>query len=227
MTTPDGRIGITSAFAAIPDEIAIRYLNQYFGKDEWAGQEFTGAHFETLGTPEPEKVTGDDLVAVACLSIHVPVRAAMGVLDKQQEKISAHLGGIPHGVALEDVPFGKHDEYFGDGSSAHSMWRLLRGHHGVGATTASKIMARKRAALIPIYDSVVGKATDFANADGTWRAWHHAFATDSEFTDRLRSLRGAAGLEHVSLLRILDVTLWMHGTRGVGELERVGDGEQA
>ena len=88
-------------------------------------------------------------------------------------------------------------------------------------------MARKRSALVPIYDSVVGKVTGFRNSDGTWRAWHHAFATDTEFITRLSSLRGKTGLEHISLLRILDVTLWMHGTSGVGEPERVGDNEPA
>jgi len=227
MTTLDEGSKITSAFSAISDEDALGYLNRYFGKAEWTGKEFTGAHFEGLGTPEPERVTAEDMVAVACLSIHVPARAAMSVLEKQREKISAHLDGIPNGVALEEVPFDEHDKYFGDDSSAHSLWWLLRSHHGVGATTASKIMARKRPALIPIYDSVVGKATGFANADGTWRAWHHAFTTDTAFTSRLHFLRSAAGLERVSLLRILDVTLWMHGTHGVGEQERVGDTEEA
>jgi hypothetical protein len=226
MTTPDGSSGITSALAAISDEAALGNLNRYFGNAEWAGKEFTGAHFESLGTPDPERMTAEDIVAVACLSIHVPARTAVGVLGKQRDKISDHLDGIPNGVALEDIPFEEHDRYFGCDSSAHLLWWLLRRHHGVGATTASKIMARKRPALIPIYDSVVGKATGFPNADGTWRAWHHAFATDRAFTSRLRSLREAAGLDRVSLLRILDVTLWMHGRHGANEPERVGDTEE-
>lgn len=223
---PDEDSGIAAALAAISDEVALGYLNHYFGKAEWAGQEFTGAHFESLGKPEAERVTAEDMVAVACLSIHVPARAALGVLGKQEDEISVHLAGMPTGVALEDIPFDEHEEYFGDKSSAMSLWRLLRAHHGVGATTASKIMARKRPGLVPIYDSVVGKATGFPNSNGTWLAWHHAFSTEIAFTNRLRSLRTAAGIERVSLLRILDVALWMHNRRGASEPERVGDAEE-
>jgi hypothetical protein len=84
-------------------------------------------------------------------------------------------------------------------------------------------MARKRPGLIPIFDSVVGRVTGFPNSDGTWCAWHEAFSTDIEFTGRLQSLREAGGLEHIALLRILDVVLWMHGTRGAEGPERVGD----
>lgn len=226
MTTADESSRITSAFEAISDEVALGYLNRYFGKDEWAGQEFTGAHFESLGTPEPENMTAEDMIAVACLSIHVPARATLGVLGKQQDQISAHLAEIPTGVALEDIPYDEHEKYFGGTSPAMSLWRLLRAHRGVGATTASKIMARKRPALVPIYDSVVGGATGFPNSNGTWLAWHQAFSTNAEFTNRLLSLRSAARLEQVSLLRILDVVLWMHGTHGVGEPERVGDTEE-
>lgn len=227
MTASGAGSGITSALAAISDEEALGHLTRYFGIGEWVGREFDGAHFESFGNPVPEKLTAEDLLSVACLSIHVPARAALDVLGKQENEISTHLAAVPSDAALEDIPFDEHEEYFGDTSSAMALWRLLRTHHGVGATTASKIMARKRPALVPIYDSVVGKAVGFPNSDGTWRAWHHAFATEAEFISRLGSLRGRAGLEQISLLRILDVTLWMHGTRGVGEPERVGDTEQA
>lgn len=84
-------------------------------------------------------------------------------------------------------------------------------------------MARKRAGLIPIYDSVIGRVTNFPNADGTWRAWHQALCGDTALTDGLRFLRQSAGLERIPLLRILDVVLWMDGTSRFEELERVDD----
>lgn len=207
----------------IPDEAALSYLRRYYGIGEWRGREFTGAHFDGFGTWEPESLSAEDIVAVACLSIHVPVGATLEVLGNQSNGISRLLAGIPVECALEDIPFEEHGRYFGEGSPSLRLWRLLRAHHNVGATTVSKIMARKRPDLIPIYDSVVGRVTGFPNADGTWRAWHEAFSTDTGFTDRLRSLRGAVGLEHISLLRILDVVLWMHGTHGVEGPERVDD----
>lgn len=226
MTTPDVGWKITSALAAITDEAALNYLKQYFGIDEWAGREYTGAHFDSFVGAGPDRLTAEDIIAVACLSIHVPARAALEILGNESGEISRLLDLIPNS-ALEDVPFEAHDKWFGEGSPSLLFWRLLRAHHNVGATTASKIMARKRLALIPVYDSVIGRLTGFPTANGTWRAWHQAFSTDVEFTDRLRSLREAAGLEHVTLLRILDVALWMHGARGVEGPEGVDDSEGA
>lgn len=226
MTTPDEGWKITSALAAITDESALNYLKQYFGIGEWAGREYTGAHFDSFEGPGPDRLTAEDIIAVACLSIHVPARVALEILGNESGEISRLLDLTPNS-ALEDVPFEAHDKWFGEGSPSLLFWRLLRAHHNVGATTASKIMARKRPALIPVYDSVIGRLTGFPTAKGTWRAWHQAFSTDAELTDRLRSLREAAGLEHVTLLRILDVVLWMHGARGVEGPERVDDSEGA
>jgi hypothetical protein len=226
MATPDEGWKITSALAAITDEAALNHLKQYFGLGEWAGRENTGAHFDSFEGHGPGRLTAEDIIAVACLSVHVPARAALEILGTESGEISRLLGLIPNS-ALEDVPFEAHDKWFGEGSAALLLWRLLRTHQDVDATTASKIMARKRLGLIPIYDSVVGRLTGFPTAKGTWRAWHQAFSTDAEFTDRLRSLREAAGLEHVTLLRILDVVLWMHGAQGVEGPERVDDSESA
>jgi hypothetical protein len=39
-------------------------------------------------------------------------------------------------------------------------------------------------------------------------------------------LREAIHVEHIPLLRILDVVLWMHGTHGVEGPERVDDSEE-
>lgn len=222
---------IASAFAEIPDETARSYLEQYFGLGEWVGQEYTGAYFDTFGTNAPYQYTADDLIAVACLSKHVPARAALGILGEHSVDIGTLLGGIRPDLSLEDIPLDEHDEYFGEGSRSLDLWRLLTRHNstpwGVGATTASKLMARKRPALIPIYDSVVARVTGFKNSDGTWRAWHEAFATESGLVERLGSLRSAVGLQEFSLLRILDVVLWMHGSQGTVGPESVDQGEDS
>lgn len=225
MTMPAEGFKITSALRAISDETALNDLRRYFGIGEWKGQEYTGAYFDDWRRSEPDSLAAEDILAVACLSIHVPARAALEILGEQSGSISELLSGIPPELALEDVPFEEHDRVFGADSPSLLLWRLLRPHYRVGPTTVSKIMARKRPALIPIYDSVVGRVTGFPNSDGTWRAWHQAFSTDAECTDRLRVLREAVGLEHIPLLRILDVVLWMNGTRGAGEPERVDDAE--
>ncbi|MBT2519771.1 DUF6308 family protein [Arthrobacter sp. ISL-28] len=222
---------ISSAFEEIPDEAAHSYLKRYFGLGEWQDNEFTGAYFDTFGTNAPNAMTADDVMAIACLSKHVPARAALGILGDYSIKITTLLAYIPPDLSLEDIPFDEHDKYFGDGTPALRLWRLLRRQDstrwGIGATTASKLMARKRPGLIPIYDSVVGRVTGFNNSDGTWSAWHHAFATDGELVERLVSLRSAAGLQGISLLRVLDVVLWMHGSQGTVGPESVDEAEES
>jgi hypothetical protein len=222
---------ISSAFEEIPDGAARLHLERYFGLGEWQDNEFTGAHFDTFGTNAPNSMTADDLIAVACLSKHVPARATLGILGDHSIKITTLLAYIPPDLLLEDIPFHEHDKYFGDGTPSLRLWRLLRRHDstpwGVGATTASKLMARKRPALIPIYDSVVAGVTGFKNSDGTWRAWHEAFATDSQLIVRLRSLRSDLGLHGISLLRVLDVVLWMHGSQGTAGPESVDEAEES
>lgn len=220
MTDERAASGIVSAFAAIPDETALNYLRRYYGLGAWEGRAYTGSHFDRLPVTATDRVMAEDLVAVACLSIHVPAAASVRILGEQTDEIAALLADISRS-SLEDIPFEEHDIWFGEGTPALTLWRLLRNHHGVGQTTTSKLMARKRPGLIPVYDSVVGRVTKFPNADGTWLAWHQAFSGGTTLTDDLRFLRESAGLERIPLLRILDVVLWMDGARGVEEPERV------
>ncbi|MEP7738883.1 DUF6308 family protein [Nocardioides sp. 31GB23] len=79
----------------------------------------------------------------------------------------------------------------------------------VGPTTASKLYARKRPRLRPIYDSVVARVI------GTEQIWEplRAYLQDCpDLHGDLISLRTDAGLpDAVSPLRIFDVVAWMEG----------------
>lgn len=229
------RNAVADAFLRIAEGDARAYLDRYFGVGTWRGEGYTGAQFERFAKTPENEVTADDLIAVSCLSVHVPARAALAFLGEYAGEIGSLLSAIPADRALEEVPIDEHESLFGPGSPTESLWRLLRAdgeqRWGVGPTTASKIMARKRPALIPIYDSVVGKLTGFTRPGGTWWAWHEAFApnsaqTASDLVPRLQELRGEAGLADISLLRILDVVLWMDGTRGMALAERVDAGQE-
>lgn len=94
------------------------------------------------------------------------------------------------------------------------MWRVLRSsaddRWGVGATTASKIMARKRPALVPIYDSEVGPQMGLPNSDQQWERWFEAFQDDPELAGRLDRIGAAADVPNISRLRIMDVALWRY-----------------
>lgn len=78
-TTCDGS-KVTSALAAISDEAAVGYLERYYGLGGWRGQEYTGSYFDALQDKQTDRLTAEDIVAVACLSIHVPSKAAIKML---------------------------------------------------------------------------------------------------------------------------------------------------
>ncbi|MFC9839742.1 DUF6308 family protein [Rhodococcus sp. NPDC127530] len=95
-----------------------------------------------------------------------------------------------------------------------ALWALP----GIGQTKATKLIARKRPRLYPIWDSVVSQVLgtershlnpvrEALRADGG--ALHH----------RLLSLREEAGLpEEISALRVFDVIAWMDGkNRGLDD----------
>ncbi|MBM4539033.1 hypothetical protein GS463_08045 [Rhodococcus hoagii] len=79
----------------------------------------------------------------------------------------------------------------------------------IGRTVASKLIARKRPRLFPIYDRVIGEVLDTkqAHLEPVRTALR---ADDGALQRRLVSLREQAGLdEAVPALRILTVLAWM------------------
>lgn len=226
MTSVPGTLNrVSAAFENIRRAgVAEGYLERYYGL---GGQDaFTGSYFDgAFSTPDHE-ITADDFIAVSCLSVHVPARAAVALLGERHDEISAMLARIPTDMRLEGLELEQHDVYFGEGGAVLALWRILRSKDrpwGIGPTTASKVIARKRPLLVPIYDSAVAKVTGFDDDRGTWRAWHEAFRGDPGLVSELTSLRKRTGLEKLSLLRVLDVVLWMHSTRGTSPAETVGE----
>lgn len=52
---------------------------------------FTGGRFGTLGTNDPHRFGGDDIVAVSCLSVDIPARAALHIIDDVDGQVGANL----------------------------------------------------------------------------------------------------------------------------------------
>lgn len=165
------------------------------------------------------RITADDLVAVSFLSVDIKARAAIGLLEKHADEISDLLRQIPVDLDLWDADI---DRLNDPSKPEYELWNLLRGHkYGkwrIGATRASKIMARKRPRLIPIYDSVVSPLMGLKNSGGQWTAWHSALAAGTDLPARLEAIRQEANagesfepLQHISVLRVMDIVLWMHG----------------
>ncbi|NNM45392.1 DUF6308 family protein [Knoellia koreensis] len=190
------------------DTGAVTALRQYFGL---TGQEpFTGASFERLGgggdRPEVrDQLTPEDLVAVTMLSVDVDPRAALAILGPLRGDISALLGKLPTGLDLVDV----------EGSSitpewpAWKLWSRLHDLPNVGFVTASKLLARKRPRLIPVYDTVVRERV--GRPDDFWMSLHGALQeNDHALHRRLLSIRDEAGVgADISALRVFDIVAWM------------------
>lgn len=204
------------------EEEAARLLAAYYRRTADGLPAYTGSYFNSWAgggdsAAGANVITADDLVAVSFLAVDIPGEAAMGILDTHKEQISGFLAKIPADRDLAEIPSGEFADTFGPASPATQPWHVLRGRDtgrwGVGETKTSKIMARKRPRLVPIYDSVVGPLMGLnGNSIGQWSTWHNAFVENPGLPRRLATIRQISGVEDpISDLRVMDIVLWMYG----------------
>jgi len=187
---------------------ALDYLRSYFAPVD-AQTGYTGSRFERLsgGGDRPsvaDEFTADDLVAVTMLSVTVPARAGLEILERQRSEIRELLKQIPTDLDLASVE--------GDAITpewpAWRLWTRLMEINGLGSTTVSKLLARKRPRLLPVYDSLVAELLqprgDF------WNALHRTLRVGTpSLQEHLLSLRAESGIgEDISPLRVFDVVAW-------------------
>ena len=202
------------------DEAAL-LVNKYYTKLYRHDLTQTGSRFDDWAgggdrADVANSLTADDILAVSFLSVQVPAPAAIGLLESSAQEVSRLLEQIPADLDLASVLSAQYETLLGPNSPASALWRLLRGsgtyRWGIGPTTASKIMARKRPRLIPIFDSVVGPLMGHPTPEGQWATWHGVLTAGGGLPDRLRAIKTASGIEHdISELRTMDVVLWMYG----------------
>lgn len=188
------------------DTQALAYLREYYG----APDRYTGARFDTWdpsGTrASSENVfTSDDLVAVSFLSVQIPSGLAIDLVDDRRAEFSDMLRAIgpDRDLVDEEEPVTDHPGY--------ALIEALKTYPDVGPTTASKLMARKRPRLRPIYDSVVARVLDGEQV--FWEPMRLMLKeNDHALHKRLLELRKDAGLpDPISAIRVLDVIAWMEG----------------
>lgn len=197
-------------------ERAIALLDEYFGLS--GTRPYTGARFERLGgggdaPAVADRITAEDIVALSMLSIRLPGRAARILLEDEEfiEGTRTHLHGLPTNLDLADAD----TDPLALGGPADLLWEHLWELPGVGATTVSKLMARKRPRLIPVWDSVIKRAFGLRGVAAQWQSWHELFAGDGKRVHQdMLALREEAGLPNeISALRVLDVVVWMEHHR--------------
>ncbi|MFG2045648.1 DUF6308 family protein [Dactylosporangium sp. NPDC048998] len=194
----------------VRDAGAEHALRRYFAED--AAERFSGRRFEMWRGGDDRAdtrnvITDDDLVAIQMLNVKVPAEVAIHLLDGTLgRKISGLLAGID---ATTELGTAAAADLLNAGAPAYRAWQLLKQQHGIDYVIASKLLARKRPALIPVYDGVI--RCRFGAPAQVWRKLHGQLAADDE---RLRreaaNLRTRANIPAaVSVLRVPDVVLWM------------------
>ena len=140
------------------------------------------------------------------LSVFVPPMAARKLLDTNADRFANLLAAIGPDRDLADETDPIDDDW-----PASRFYAEIRGLHKVGRTIASKLCARKRPRLLPIYDSVVAKVTDVG--DYHWEPLRLALRADGgALAATLERVRDSAGVSpDVSVLRVYDVITWMEG----------------
>ncbi|MFD3452906.1 DUF6308 family protein [Streptomyces sp. NPDC058691] len=215
--------------AEIEDPRSEEDLARYFGTanpdDQFSA--FTGGDFEKLGgggdnEDVADRFTAQDIVAVSMLGVHVPGRAARDLLQgRLGEALSAQLRSIPAQTDLVEAPLGDVDH----GSAAERAWKLLVApeNKGVNWVIASKLLARKRPRLLPVYDQVVKCALHWPGTSFWVPLRSELQANGRVLHNRLKRM-GAALPTEVSPLRVLDVVLWMrHEKEHFANLRATGD----
>jgi hypothetical protein len=214
---------------AIPDildedhiDTAAKLLGTYYRRTTAGVPAYTGSMFNCWGgadrSRDVNRVTSDDLIAVSFLSVDVPGEAAFGILETQAALISDLLAQIPADLDMADVQADAFDKVLGEASPARQLWHVLRGRdtgrRGMGETRTSKLMARKRPLLVPVYDAAIGHLMSLdLGSVGQWKHWHTALTDGTGLPQRLQEIRRVSRVaDPISDLRVMDIVLWMYGT---------------
>jgi hypothetical protein len=224
---------VARAGVLLAGDAALVALDLYFGG------RYTGAWFDAAGRgtdpasgapvdPEPNRLTVEDLLSLALLDVPLKPREMIDLFEVNRD-LDHLLGRISRHLALAAAPSAR-DLTEPPWASAAEAHRLLRTVSGVGRTRASKILARKRPHLIPIWDRHVGEGLGMRSMDQDWAIVQDVVVEHAdrlqELGDQLRGNHRDAGRIHgLSLLRVLDVVVWMrvHGADliGGGEIIKV------
>ncbi|WQB72886.1 DUF6308 family protein [Prescottella equi] len=206
----DMMIRLPKALVADDDGAAVEVLRRYFTEPlVKTGYLRSGARWDTwdsTGTRgrDADTFTADDLVAVTMLSVDVSPDGAQILLRERVDEFGELLVAVGPDRDLADEA----DELTPESPVCRleaALWTVP----SIGRTVASKLIARKRPRLFPIYDRVIGEVLDTkqAHLEPVRTALR---ADDGALQRRLVSLREQAGLdEAVPALRILTVLAWM------------------
>lgn len=214
-TMPDMQLRLPPALASEADDKAVDLVRRYLAPDDalTGGVAYTGSLLEPWAGggengPHLNRVTDADLMAVTFLNVKIHPRAAIEILMRKAGDISTLLAEIPPGLPLHEAT----PQLIAPGSHADRLWRTLKDIKHVGPVIASKICARKRPHLLPVYDELVRALVGVSWKD-SWEAMRQTLAADNgALAERLTRIGQAAGVTGVSVLRVFDIIAWMQAS---------------
>ena len=187
-------------------------LNRYYNGS------FDGGYFDSydgnVAEPNPPyAITGVDLNAVSLLGmgrVMPRISRAFAASPSINATCSELLREIPIDAALHEVSAAT----IQPGSAAHELWRTIRAlNGGRNGVTATKILARKRPHLLPMVDTEVyehlGRQEDTWLAIWSWFQDPGNLAAAKQQRDSIQSPLARSGTGPLSLLRVMDVPMWM------------------
>lgn len=200
-----------------PESRAARLFEYYYcSRNDDGSPRFSGSRFDSLGKHASDdsaanEITAEDIAAVLCLGVNIPGDAVVKLLECNKSQISELLGQIPVNVSLWDSD---QAEVEAKSSASNKLWNELKSIHGIKAVKVSKLMARKRPRLIPIYDRRIQAALKLSSATGYWTIYRNlmlASVNGKPLYEGLQELVAASKVgPNVTALRACDVILWSH-----------------
>lgn len=181
-------------------------LARYF--DGNTGDTFTGRWFEKFAKMgDPNRFAPSDVLAVEALSVKVPSESAAKLLVTDTDRFNRLLQRIPPEADLWTLD----RSVIESGSAASDLHAALDDLPKIGWVTVGKLMAAKRPRLIPVYDNEVKRV--LKPPSGRFWVTMYDQLSDEARRQKIAKVCSTAPAE-VSLLRRIDVALWMHATQG-------------
>ena len=186
------------------------YMHNYGGR--WV-ERFEGGGDDPMVA---NRFTTADVLAVGTLSENIPAKAFLPIFHDHADCLSALLAMIPTTTELSEAP----DSLIGPESAAWQLWEHLESSEfpGISSTRVSKLLARKRPRLIPVYDELVRDTLNRPKRNDLW-FWHDLRdalrAEDRRLKRFLEQVRNRVGdaAEHLSTIRVFDVIVWMYAQK--------------
>lgn len=186
-------------------------------------RQFSGSLFDSIGgggdrSDIENQITREDVLAVAAVNAPVPAAVASLLLTQPASgRLATWLRQLPTDIDLWDA-----EDY--TLAIATKAWDEIRTIHEAGTTStadggfaATKLLARKRPRLIPLYDEKVRGVVYLAEGASWWFSLRDAMRVDGEDNEvrfRVCAAMHEADVGYVSVLRGLDVILWSYANFG-------------